>query len=48
MRTLLRCLDSLRETISMSGEKLFYKIILIAHLQIWDKLSISDIELEES
>jgi hypothetical protein len=32
----------------MSGEKLFYKIILIAHLQIWDKLSISDIELEES
>jgi hypothetical protein len=47
MTTLLIYLDSLRETISMIGEKLFYKIILIAHLQIWDKLFVSNIELEE-
>jgi hypothetical protein len=31
----------------MIGENLFYKIILIAHLQIWDKLFVSNIELEE-
>jgi hypothetical protein len=47
VRTLLICLDSLRDTISMSDEKLFYKIIFIAHLQIWDKVFVSDIELEE-
>jgi len=47
MRTLLIYLDLVKETISMSGEKLFYKIILIAHLHIWDKLFVSNIELEE-